>query len=86
MPAKKDTAINPTTMQQVAPGKFRFGKTVNDKEAQQDMDKLHGLVKDWQQSDNLDANAFRQLTKRTMIIVLRAIIRLATRSTKGADA
>lgn len=76
-------AINPTTMEQVKPGKFRFKKAVSSKTAGTEITDLHTVVKEWENSDGLSAAEFRTLTKRTMLFVLRSIIWLATR--KGAE-
>jgi hypothetical protein len=77
-------AINPTAVEQVKPGKFRFKKAVSSKTAGTEITDLHTMVKTWEDSDSLSAAEFRALTKRTMLFVLRSIIWLATRSSKGA--
>lgn len=87
MPAKvRPDQINPTKVEQVAPGKFRFQKTVNDTTAGNELIQLHTLIKDWQDSDNLNAADFRTLTKRTMLVLLRGLLWVATRSGKGGAA
>jgi hypothetical protein len=84
MAAKPDRgAVNPTEVEQLAPGRFRLKKAVSDTTAKGDADKLHTLISEWEASDSLNANEFRELTKRTMIAVLRAVIWVATRRAPG---